>query len=72
MVLGTVKAIHIRNDLLNDRGLVDPNKLKPVARLGDISFSSIGPGYRMEQKVWKKDEKELEEAAKKGVHYYYT
>ena len=56
-VLGLVKKIHVRNDVLTERiseatpgdsvMLVDPLKFKPVARYGDITYGSVGPLYRI-------------------------
>lgn len=57
LILGHVKYIHVRKDMLNERGNVDPGKLKPVGRLGDILFASVGGGYRIPRPVWK-DESE--------------
>lgn len=52
MFLGHVKYIHVRKDVLNSRGLVDPGKLKPVARLGDIAYSRMTEAYRVERPLW--------------------
>ncbi|KAJ7583335.1 hypothetical protein C8J56DRAFT_953698 [Mycena floridula] len=67
MILGLVKYIHVRNDMLNERGIVDPGKLKPIARLGDISYASIGPGYRIARKVWKTEADDIQQALEKSV-----
>ena len=53
LILGLVKHIHVRKDVLNERGNVDPGKLKPVGRLGDILFGSLGGGYRIPRPVYK-------------------
>lgn len=47
MFLGHVKYIHVRKDVLNERGLVDPGKLRPVTRMGDISYGRVTEGYRI-------------------------
>jgi flavin reductase (DIM6/NTAB) family NADH-FMN oxidoreductase RutF len=52
MFIGHVKYIHVRKDVLNDQGLVDPGKLKPVARMGDISYARTTEGYRIERPSW--------------------
>ncbi|KAF7291983.1 Flavin-Reduct domain-containing protein [Mycena indigotica] len=60
LILGTVKYIHIRNAVLNDRGLVDPVKLRPVSRLGEIAYATIGDVFRIPRPVWKDEKDELE------------
>ncbi|KAH9941434.1 hypothetical protein B0H21DRAFT_780159 [Amylocystis lapponica] len=52
LILGHVKYVHVRNDVLNDRGNVDPVKFKPVGRLGDITFSRLGDGFRIGRPTW--------------------
>ncbi|PSR74023.1 hypothetical protein PHLCEN_2v10207 [Hermanssonia centrifuga] len=47
MVLGLVKYIHVQNAVLHEDGVVDPTKLKPVAQLGDISYSTFGVPFRI-------------------------
>lgn len=39
--------------MLNERGYVDPGRLKPISRLGDILFGSIGGGFRIPRPAWK-------------------
>lgn len=51
LVLGTVKYIHVREDMLTERGNVDPLKLRPIARLGDISYVRIGDPFRCDDKI---------------------
>jgi hypothetical protein len=67
MFLGHVKYIHVRNDVLNDRGLVDPGKLKPVARLGDIAFSRVTEAYRLERPSWSAQGEEIKAKLEEGV-----
>ena len=55
MILAHVKYIHIRKDVLNERGRVDITKFKPVARLGDITFGRISNAYRVPTPSWAKD-----------------
>lgn len=59
LILGRVKCIHVRNDMFNERGYVDPTKLKPIARLGDISYASIGPVYRIPGRSWENEEEDI-------------
>ena len=70
-VLGLVKKIHIRNDVLLDRHseanpgevvkLVDPTKFKPIARMGDITYASLGPLYRIARPAWATEKEKIEE-----------
>ncbi|KAG5645282.1 hypothetical protein DXG03_006584 [Asterophora parasitica] len=56
LVLGSVKYIHIRNDVLNARtGTVDPAKLRPVARLGGTLYARVNEGYYVERGAWAED-----------------
>ncbi|KAK7693434.1 hypothetical protein QCA50_003002 [Cerrena zonata] len=57
LILGLVKTIHVRNDMLTERGTLDPDKFQPVGRLGDILYSTLGKGYRIARPAWS-DEKE--------------
>lgn len=53
LVLGLVKYIHIRKDVLDPvRGVVDPGKLKAVLRLGGITYAKLGDGYQIPRPVW--------------------
>lgn len=64
LVLALVKHIHVRNDMLTERGMVDPAKLKPLARLGDISYSTLGDGFRLPRFIWKDESENIDEALK--------
>ncbi|KAF9809018.1 hypothetical protein IEO21_07643 [Rhodonia placenta] len=67
MILGLVKYVHVRNDMLTARGTVDPARLRPVARLGDISYARVGDGFRLRRPVWA-DEAEAIRAAAEGAN----
>jgi len=56
LILGLVKYIHVRNDMLNERGNVDPAKYKVVGRMGDITYTRVQEGFRLPRPVWSKDE----------------
>lgn len=62
LILGLVKYIHVRKDVLNERGNVDPGKLKPVGRLGDILYGSLGGGYRIPRPVWNNENEKVRAA----------
>ncbi|NDJ54555.1 MAG: flavin reductase family protein, partial [Chloroflexi bacterium] len=42
LVIGQVICFHIREDLLQEDGTVDPNKLRPVGRLGAAGYAYLG------------------------------
>lgn len=52
LILGSVKCIHVRKDVLNERGSVDPGKMQPVCRLGGILYGRIKEGYSLERFTW--------------------
>ena len=62
LILGLVKHIHVRKDVLNERGMVDPAKFKPIGRLGDNIYSTLGNSFRLSRPVWKDEQKNVEEA----------
>ncbi|KAF7789291.1 hypothetical protein EIP86_000233 [Pleurotus ostreatoroseus] len=61
MILGHVKYIHVRHDVLNDRGRVDPVKYKPIARLGDVAYATLGTAFRIARPQWKAEEEKIKE-----------
>jgi hypothetical protein len=60
LILGLVKHIHVRKDVLSERGTVDPTKFKPLGRLGDITYSTLGDGFRLPRPAWKDEQKIIE------------
>ncbi|EMD32882.1 hypothetical protein CERSUDRAFT_87608 [Gelatoporia subvermispora B] len=56
LLLGLVKYIHVRNDMLNERGNVDPSKYKVIGRMGDITYTRVQEGFRLARPAWSKDE----------------
>lgn len=59
LVLAHVKYIHVRNDVLNERGTVDLTKFKPIARMGDISYARVGDAFRLPRAVWATEESKV-------------
>jgi flavin reductase (DIM6/NTAB) family NADH-FMN oxidoreductase RutF len=59
MILGVVKGIHVRKDVLNEKNLVDITKFKPISRLGDISYARTSDPYRIPRPAWKEHEEEV-------------
>lgn len=47
LVLGEVVRIHLREGVLRPNGLVDPLLSKPVARLGDNEYATLGHVFTM-------------------------
>jgi flavin reductase (DIM6/NTAB) family NADH-FMN oxidoreductase RutF len=60
LILGTVKYIHVRKAVLNDKGVVDPAKFKAIGRMGDITFISIKDGFRIPRPSWAQEKEEIE------------
>lgn len=50
--------------MLNERGTVDPGKLLPIGRMGDILYASLGGGYRITRVAWKDDGDRIQEFLK--------
>ncbi|THH29679.1 hypothetical protein EUX98_g4491 [Antrodiella citrinella] len=64
LFLGLIKHIHVRKDMLNARGTVDPAKLQPVGRMGDILYGSLGGGYRLARPAWSAEGEVIQEFIK--------
>lgn len=52
VIFGYVKKIHVRNNVLTEKGIVDPALFRPVARLGDISYARLGEAFRIPREAW--------------------
>ena len=52
LILGLVKAVHVRKDMLTSRGLVDPSRLRAVGKMGDITFARQGAMFRIPRPDW--------------------
>jgi len=64
LILGLVKGIHVRKDVLNERELVDPTKLNAVGRLGDITYSRQGDLFRIGRGQWAVEEEAIRKVMK--------
>lgn len=61
MVLGKVKYFHINEEIVDKESLlIDTGKLKPVSRLGGITYARTTDAYELPRPVWK-DEKETDQ-----------
>lgn len=59
LIIGIVKLLHVRNAVLDKNGqVVDPHKYRSVARMGDISYSRVGEGFRLPRPPWAEVEEE--------------
>ena len=66
LTLAHVKYIHVRNDVLNERGTVDITKFKPISRLGDNSYGRVGDVVKFPRLSWAVDEGTVGEALEKA------
>lgn len=66
MVLGHIRAIHIRNAVLAPDGTVDPEKLRAISRLGGVKFARVGQGFEIARPSWREIEGEVRELIKKS------
>lgn len=41
------RAIHVRTDVMNERGVVEITKFRPAGRLSDIVYERIGDVFRL-------------------------
>jgi hypothetical protein len=54
LVLGLIKRVHVRESFLREDGLtLDPAKLRPVARLGGVSYARMVEGFDLPRVSWK-------------------
>ena len=47
VVIGQVTGIHVRDDVINEEGLVDIRKIKPLARLGYMDYAVVEDFFTM-------------------------
>nr|GAT43240.1 predicted protein [Mycena chlorophos] len=72
LILGTVKYIHVRNAVLDERGLVDPAKFMAVGRLGDVAYSKVGDGFRIPRPAWAEEQEKLQDQLGDGYCRFST
>ncbi|KAF8436052.1 hypothetical protein L210DRAFT_3648313 [Boletus edulis BED1] len=65
LILAHVKYIHVRKDMLNQRGTIDITKFKPISRLGDNSYGRVGDAFKLARPSWAADEGKIQEAIKR-------
>jgi len=67
LIIGLVKYIHVRKDMINDRGNVDLEKFRPIARMGDITYATLGSAFRIRRPDWVKDAEKIQAFLKKDA-----
>jgi flavin reductase (DIM6/NTAB) family NADH-FMN oxidoreductase RutF len=61
LVLGLIKRVHIREDVLSEDGTtVDPSKLRPIGRLGGVTYSRLLEGFDISLVSWEGIRKDYE------------
>lgn len=60
LILGHVKYIHVRKDVLTEREMIDPAKMKAVSMLASVTYARVGEGFRLDRPSWE-DGKEFPE-----------
>lgn len=61
-----MKHVHVRNDVLNERGTVNPAKYKPLGRLGEVTYSTVRDGFRIPRFNWNDEKEKVEELMNRG------
>lgn len=74
LVLGRVKVMHIRKDMINpETGAVDAAKTLPVTRIGGLQYARTSVGYELERPKWDviKDRTDVKAALEKGIKPWF-
>ncbi|EIM81796.1 uncharacterized protein STEHIDRAFT_65771, partial [Stereum hirsutum FP-91666 SS1] len=66
LILGLVKYIHVRKDVLTENKTVDPAKFRAVGRLGDVTYARVGEGFRLARPQWEEEKDKIEQSGGKG------
>lgn len=67
VMLGRVRMFHIEEDIIDPETLlIDTTRLRPVARLGGISYATMTGKYELERPTWKEfgETKEIQDLLK--------
>ncbi|KAJ7154609.1 hypothetical protein C8R46DRAFT_1005647 [Mycena filopes] len=64
LILGSIKYVHVRKAVLNEKGVIDPGKLKPIGRMGDTTFITVKDGFRIPRPVWAEEKEQVEQVEK--------
>lgn len=53
MVLGLIKHIHVRENVLDETGqAIDPAKLRPISRLGGVKYARVTDVFELPRIDW--------------------
>jgi len=61
IVLGHVKMFHVRNSVLNKKGTVETSALRPVSRLGALTYGRIGDSFDLPRVSWKEEQEAVQQ-----------
>ncbi|KAK7053350.1 hypothetical protein VNI00_003976 [Paramarasmius palmivorus] len=65
LVLGLIKQVHVRESVLSEDGLqADPAQLRPIARMGGLSYSRLTEGFDIPRVSWKASQEEIHKLSK--------
>ncbi|TDL22503.1 hypothetical protein BD410DRAFT_814872 [Rickenella mellea] len=67
IVIGLVKLIHVRNAVIKPTGAIDPARLKPLLRLGGISYATLGEGFDIRRPRWSDHQNTIRELENKHI-----
>ena len=67
-MIGRIRLFHVRDDVLNPNSTIDLEKLKPVSRLGGITYGRSTQTFELPRPVWsaEKDSDAMSAALEKG------
>jgi flavin reductase (DIM6/NTAB) family NADH-FMN oxidoreductase RutF len=68
MVIGRVKMIHLRQDIIDETGGVDIKALRPISRFAGTTYGRSVVGYDLNLPIWDewKEDPDLQAALEKG------
>jgi flavin reductase (DIM6/NTAB) family NADH-FMN oxidoreductase RutF len=49
LILARIVKVHVRSDLLGADGRIDPERLRPIARLGGDAYTTLGRVFEMKR-----------------------
>lgn len=60
LILGLIKCIHVRKDVLTERGTINPAKMRAVSMIGTVKYVRVGDAFRLERPRWGEDREIIE------------
>ncbi|PCH43467.1 hypothetical protein WOLCODRAFT_164461 [Wolfiporia cocos MD-104 SS10] len=62
-IMGSIKLMHVRNAVLAEDGVnIDPGKLRPMSRLGMVTYARLGDGIDINIPMWAQTGEEVTKA----------